>query len=139
MAEQRQQPETEIPDVRDTRTKPEGVIPRQSQAYVIVSVATIILLAVLFSNHRAKPSKPSPATPVWAEPARADNQGAIHELQRELTEQQRQAEQEQLQAAKNSNSSAQEKQTQTTTATTGQSEQRDPIADAERALKFKSR
>ena len=137
MAEQRQQPETEIPDVRDRRTKPEGVVPRQSQAYVIVSVATIILLAVLFSNHRAKPSKPASAAPVWAGPARADNQGAIHELQRELSEQQRHAEQQQ--AAKNNNSGAQEKQTQTTTPSTSQSEQRDPIADAERALKFKSR
>lgn len=139
MTEPRQQPETEIAEVRDRRTKPEGVVPRQSQAYVIVSVATIILLAVLFSNHRAKPSKPSPATPVWAEPARTDNQGAIHELQRELTAQQRRAEQEQQQTAKSSNNSAQEKQTQPATASTGQSEQRDPIADAERALKFKSR
>src|SRR5581483_11215504 len=80
---------------------------------------------------------PSPATPLWAAPAPADNQSAIHELQRELTDKQHQAEQERMQAAKNS--SSQEKQTLPNTGSASQSEERDPIADAERALKFKSR
>jgi type IV secretion system protein TrbI len=136
MPEKTQNPVSDIPELRDRREKPEGVVAKQSQAYVVVAVTVVILLAVLFSNHRAKPSKPSPSTPLWAEAAPANNQTAIQQLKRELTEQQRQAQQEQAQAAKNTATA--DKQTQTTT-TNAAEKQRDPIADAERALKFKAR
>jgi type IV secretion system protein TrbI len=136
MPEQTQTPVSDIAELRDRREKPQGVVPKQSQAYVMVAVTVVILLAVLFSNRRVKPSKPSPSTPLWAEPAPANNQTAIQQLKRELTEEQRQAQQEQAQAAKNTTSG--DKQTQTTTANTAE-KPRDPIADAERALKFKAR
>jgi type IV secretory pathway VirB10-like protein len=136
MPEQTPNPGSDIPELRDRRTKPQGVVPKQGQAYVIAGVAIIILLAVLFSNRRAKPPKPSPATPVWAEPAATDNQAAIQRFERELTEQQRQTQQQQVQSAKNDITG--EKQNPTTT-TSSTDAQRDPIADAERALTFKSR
>jgi type IV secretory pathway VirB10-like protein len=136
MPEQTPNPGSDIPELRDRRTKPQGVVPKQSQAYVIVGVAIIILLAVLFSNRRAKPAKPSPATPVWAELAATDNQGAIQRFERELTEQQRQTQQQQIQSAKTETNG--DKQNPTTATGTTEA-QRDPIADAERALKFKSR
>jgi type IV secretion system protein VirB10 len=136
MPEQTENPGTQISELRDRREKPQGVVPKQSQAYVMVGVAVVILLAVLFSNRRAKPAKPAASTPLWAEAAPVNNQAAIQQLQHELSEQQRQAQQEQAQAAKN-NATA-DKQTQTTT-THAEEKQRDPIADAERALKFKSR
>ena len=57
-------PSTAAPELRDRRPKPEGVVPKQSQAYVIAGLAVLILLAVLFSNNRAKPAtKPSAAAP----------------------------------------------------------------------------
>jgi type IV secretion system protein TrbI len=136
MPEQTQTPVSDIAELRDRREKPQGVVPKQSQAYVMIAVTVVILLAVLFSNRRVKPSKPSPSTPLWAELAPANNQTAIQQLKRELTEEQRQAQQEQAQAAKNTTSG--DKQTQTATASTAE-KLRDPIADAERALKFKAR
>ena len=56
---------TRIPELRDRRPKPEGVVPKKSQGYVIAGLATLILLAVMFSNNRAKSvGKPSAAIPV---------------------------------------------------------------------------
>jgi type IV secretion system protein TrbI len=136
MAEQTENPRTQISELRDRREKPQGVVPKQSQAYVVVAVTVVILLAVLFSNRRAKPSKPSPSTPLWAEAAPANDQTAIQQLKRELTDEQRQAQQEQAQAAKNT--ARADKQTQTIPSN-AEEKQRDPIADAERALKFKAR
>jgi type IV secretory pathway VirB10-like protein len=136
MPEQTQNPVSDIPELRDRREKPQGVVPKQSQAYVVVAVTVVILLAVLFSNRRAKPAKPAASTPLWAESVPINNQAAIQQLQHELSEQQSQAQQEQAQAAKNTATA--DKQTQTTT-THVEEKQRDPIADAERALKFKAR
>jgi type IV secretion system protein TrbI len=136
MPEQPQNPVSNIPELRDRREKPEGVVAKQSQAYVVVAVTVVILLAVLFSNHRAKPAKPAASTPLWAESVPMNNQAAIQQLQHELSEQQRQAQQEQAHAA--NNTATADKQTQRTT-THAEEKQRDPIADAERALKFKAR
>jgi type IV secretory pathway VirB10-like protein len=136
MSEQTKKPEIETSELHDNREKPQGVVPKQSQAYVIVAVTIVILLAVLFSNRRAETSKPSPSTPLWAEAAPPNNQAAIQQLKRDLDEKQREAKQEQAEAAKNTTTG--EKQTQSTASKTGE-KQRDPIADAERALKFKAR
>jgi type IV secretion system protein TrbI len=137
MPEQTENPGTPIPELRDKREKPQGVVPKQSQAYVVVGVTIVILLAVLFSNHRAKTSKPSPSTPLWAESAPVNSQTAIQQLKRELTDEQQQAQQQQrTEAAKST--AADDKKTQIGTSDTAEKE-RDPIADAERALKFKAR
>src|ERR1700730_11343726 len=50
----RQQPSAESPtaSLRDRRIKPEGVVPKEAQGYLIAGLSVLILLAVLFSkNH----------------------------------------------------------------------------------------
>src|SRR6266545_1426297 len=86
-------PSSEAPELRDRRPKPEGVVPKQSQAYVIAGLAVLILLAVMFSNNRAKPAaKPSASAPaVFSSDA---NQRNIEDLKRDLTEDQRKSEQQ---------------------------------------------
>ena len=42
--------------VRDKRILPEGVVPKQAQAYVVAGLAVLILLAVMFSKNHAKPA-----------------------------------------------------------------------------------
>jgi len=39
--------------VKDKRILPEGVIPKQAQAYVVAGLALLILLAVMFSKNHA--------------------------------------------------------------------------------------
>jgi type IV secretory pathway VirB10-like protein len=138
-------PSTEAPELRDRRLKPEGVVPKQSQAYVIAGLAVLILLAVMFSNNRAKPgAKPSASAPaVFSSDA---NQRNIEDLKRDLTEDQRKSEQQaQAQKAPGAGpSSAAGGTAQTSTTTNNNAQpptepQRDPLKDAERALNFKAR
>ena len=138
-------PSSEAPELRDRRPKPEGVVPKQSQAYVIAGLAVLILLAVMFSNNRAKPAaKPSAAAPtVFSSDA---NQRNIEDLKRDLTEDQKKSEQ-QAQAQKAAGAgppSAAGGATQPSTATNNNVQPpseppRDPVKDAERALNFKAR
>ena len=135
-----QQPSAEVTELRDRRQKPEGVVPRQSQVYVVVGLAVLILLAVMFSKYQAKPpAKPSPAVPfTYSSDA---NHESIEALKHDMYEEQRKAEQERKEAghsdrpASGSNGS-QSSNSQNTTTT---EPPRDPIKDAERALNFKSR
>jgi type IV secretory pathway VirB10-like protein len=137
MAEPKHNTESDIPELRDARVKPEGVVPKQSQAYVVVGLATVILLAVLFSNKHVKPTPPA-ASPSWSLPTSTEsNERAIQQLQRDLTEQQRQSQLKQAQTA-NAASAGTDKQNATNANTAGDAP-RDPVADAERALRFKSR
>lgn len=138
-------PSSEAPELRDRRPKPEGVVPKHSQAYVIAGLAALILLAVMFSNNRAKPAaKPSAATPpIFASDA---NQRNIEELKRDLTEDQKKSElQAQAQKAAGAGpSSPAGVPTQTSTTTNNNTQlpsesPRDPVKDAERGLNFKAR
>jgi type IV secretory pathway VirB10-like protein len=138
-------PSNEAPELRDRRPKPEGVVPKQSQAYVIAGLAVLILLAVMFSNNRAKPAaKPSAAVPaVFSSDA---NQRNIDDLKRDLTEDQRKSEQQsQAQKAAGAGASSLPGGATQPGATTNNNAQppteppRDPVKDAERALNFKAR
>ena len=128
-------------ELHDHRTRPEGVVAKQSQSYVIAGLAVLILLAALFSNNRARQTpKPSPAIPM--SPSEA-NQRKIDELRQDLTEQQRKSEQSQKTAAASSGAgastqSAGSQNTNTQSSATAEPP-RDPIKDAERALVFQSR
>jgi type IV secretory pathway VirB10-like protein len=44
------------PKLRDKMVRPEGVIPKQAQTYVIAGVALVIVAAVMFSNNHAQPA-----------------------------------------------------------------------------------
>ncbi|MEI9978204.1 MAG: hypothetical protein WDN23_04260 [Edaphobacter sp.] len=63
MADESQIPPTEAPpspenasSLRDKRIRPEGVVPKQAQGYVVAGLAVLILMAVMFSKNHAKPA-----------------------------------------------------------------------------------
>jgi type IV secretion system protein VirB10 len=148
MTEEPNIPEHEPPaslpaKLRDRRNRPEGVVPKQSQAYVIAGLAILILLAVMFSKQHPKPAAKT-ASPASTPPAEL-NERKIADLKEELNSAQRESEQ----AARPANGAL-------TTAAPGtagtvapqtvgaqplpaQDPRRDPIADAEKEIAFKSR
>jgi type IV secretion system protein VirB10 len=129
----------------DRRGKPEGVVPKQSQAYVIAGLAIMILLAVMFSKQHPKPAVKPAATA--ATPAPELNERKIADLKEELNSAQRQSEQ----AAHPSNGLVAGAQAGPTGASNiaaqpvgaqslpAQDQHRDAIADAEKEIAFKSR
>jgi type IV secretory pathway VirB10-like protein len=136
--------ETTIPELdvtmNEKRVKPEGAVPKQGQAYLLAGLAIVILLAVLFSNRQARP-KSRAGTPAWTIPAPTENsERAIAQLQKDLTEEQRKS---QLQQAQNSHGPDATSPGDTPNRSSGggmtPESPHDPLADAERALKFKSR
>jgi type IV secretion system protein VirB10 len=135
-------PSAHLPNaqLRDQRTQPPGVVAKQSQSYLIAGLSVVILLAVLFSKNHAKPPA-KPLSPVSTAPTTEASQRNIERFQEDLTTEQRQVE-EQRQAAADKNLPAGE-QNGTATANMQRSldnqPPRDPIADAEKALAFKSR
>ncbi len=40
-----------VSGLRDKRIRPEGVVPKQAQGYVVAGLAVLILMAVMFSNN----------------------------------------------------------------------------------------
>ena len=137
-----------LPAVRDKRTVPEGVVPKQAQGYVVAGLAVLILLAVMFSKNHARPAPKAQASPPMAASTDA-NQQRIRELEQDLSADQRQG--EQVQQARNNNPSPADggaAQTAgagspasqlTPTADPAAEPPRDPIAEAEKALAFKAR
>jgi type IV secretion system protein VirB10 len=70
-------------ELRDHRPTPQGVVPKQSQAYVIAGVALLILFAVMFSNKHARTaSQVLPAANSYGGPS---SEREIEELKRDLT------------------------------------------------------
>ncbi|HWR15497.1 MAG TPA: TrbI/VirB10 family protein [Terriglobales bacterium] len=132
----------DIPELHDRRPKPEGVLPKQSQAYAIVGLAVLILMAVMFSKNQTKPAtKPSAAGPAVSTEANRRN---IEELQRELTEQQRKSEETQSRSSDipvtNVATRSDAQANVARNSDIRQSEPpHDPMADAERTLSFKAR
>jgi len=127
--------------VRDQRTQPSGVVAKQSQSYLIAGLSVVILLAVLFSKNHAKPAA-KPLSPAATAPTTEASQRNIERFQENLTAEQRQVE-AQRQAAASTNLPP-GGQNGTVTGTYPQrpldnQPPRDPIADAEKALAFKSR
>ena len=131
---------------------PEGVVPKQAQGYVVAGLAVLILMAVMFSKNHAKPAAKDTAPAPLA--ASTDmNQQKIHELEQDLSADQRQS---QLQAqAQRQNGlpmaagataapgtrpgSAPAAQLPPPASAQPAEPPRDPIADAEKALAFKAR
>jgi type IV secretory pathway VirB10-like protein len=131
------------PQFRDQRTQPPGVVAKQSQSYLIVGLSVVILLAVLFSKNHAKPAAKPLASAVNATEANAEaSQRNVASFEEDLTAKQRQVEAErQAEADKNlpaggQNGTARAANTQRPL---NNQPPHDPIADAEKALAFKSR
>jgi type IV secretory pathway VirB10-like protein len=131
-------------ELRDHRPNPQGVVPKQSQAYVIVGLAVLILFAVMFSNKHARPApNAGTAQAVYSNDA---NQHEIEELKRGLTEDQRKVEQQSQSPAHSiagASSASQQfapaERTGNGTSEVASEPRRDQLADAERALLFKAR
>ncbi len=139
-----QSPSAQLPDtrLRDKRTKPEGVVPKQAQGYVMAGLAVLILMAVMFSKNHARPvPKETVSSPVGI--STDANQRKIQQLEQDLSADQRQSQQQ---------AEAQRTGAGPSAAATGAASPaaqlppiaateppRDPVADAERALAFKSR
>ena len=139
--------------LRDKRVRPEGVVPKQAQGYVVAGLAVLILMAVMFSKNHAKPlSKETASSPLAA--STDINQRKIQELEQDLSADQRQG--QQAQQARNSNIPASGINAPASNAPTSQpagvaapaaqlppaataEPPRDPIADADKAMAFKSR
>jgi type IV secretion system protein VirB10 len=151
MSEEKETPETQpsVPSpnrasaVHDQRTQPPGVVAKQSQSYLIAGLSVVILLAVLFSKNHAKPSaKPLPAASTSTEANAEASQRNVERFEDNLTAKQRQVEAER-QAAANANLPPGEQNGTARAANTQRpldnQPPRDPIADAEKALAFKSR
>lgn len=136
--------------LRDKRTLPEGVAPKQAQGYVVAGLAVLILMAVMFSKSRAKPAaKEAPASPLAM--STDMNQRKIKELERNLS-----ADQQEAQRQSQQQTEAQKAATANLSVGSGGAEPagaaasvaplppptekpRDPVADAERELAFKAR
>jgi type IV secretion system protein TrbI len=130
------------PALRDRRVLPEGVVPKQAQGYVVAGLAVIILLAVMFSKNHTKTLTGAPPNAV---PFSNDaNARKIAELEQNLSEEQRQS-QQQLQTQKMADAERKAGVLAGDTAppvaqgAPTPEPPRDPVADAERTLAFKSR
>jgi type IV secretion system protein TrbI len=134
--------------LRDKRSTPEGVVPKQAQGYVIAGLAVLILMAVMFSKNHAKPAaKDTASTPLAV--STDMNQRKIRELEQDLSADQRQS-QQQAQAQRTGVAAA-TAEAATNPAQTGiappaaqlpppaAESARDTIADAEKAMAFKAR
>jgi type IV secretory pathway VirB10-like protein len=127
--------------LRDKRVRPEGVVPKQAQGYVVAGLAVLILMAVMFSKNHAKPvSKDAPLPP----PVMSTdmNQRKIQELEQDLSADQRQSQQQALAQRTDAGTSPMGNAapaTNTTPVAQATEAPRDPVADAERAMTFKAR
>lgn len=140
------QPVLQSAPLRDKRIVPEGVVPKQAQAYVVAGLAVLILMAVLFSKNHAKPAAKA-VTPPSPTVSNDMNQRKIEQLEQNLNDAQRQT-QQQAQAAKVNAGAGTSPAAPGNVATanpapvaapTATEAPRDPLADAERALVFKAR
>jgi type IV secretory pathway VirB10-like protein len=152
------QPATPSPEntpvLRDKRVRPEGVVPKQAQAYVVAGLAVLILMAVMFSKNHAKPAAKEPAPSPLAVSTDM-NQRKIQELEQDLSADQRQMQQQTAAqraggalppAGTASAVNPAQPGVATPVAPVAQPVRaqpmeppRDPVADAEKALAFKAR
>jgi type IV secretory pathway VirB10-like protein len=138
--------------VRDKRAKPEGVVPKQAQGYVMAGLAVLILMAVMFSKNHAKPAPKDTASSPLAVSTDA-NQRKIQELEQDLSADQRQSQQQArtngavpVANASGTNAGMQANgvaapaaQLPPPAAAQPVEPPRDTVADAEKALAFKAR
>jgi type IV secretion system protein VirB10 len=142
------------PALRDKRKMPEGVVPKQAQGYVVAGLAVLILMAVMFSKNHPRPTAKEATTTPGAVATDA-NQRKIRELEQDLSAEQRQSVQQaaaqktgaaaSLNGASSSMNPSQPgapapaSQLPPPVAAQSAEPQRDPIADAEKAMAFKAR
>ena len=118
--------------LRDRRIRPDGVVAKQAQGYIIAGLAVLILLAVLFSKN-----PPGRAKSPWNSPEAISNdanQKKIQQLEETLTEEERNSQ------AKTQTVPPPLAPARTPSVLPSQTEPpHDPIADRERELSFNAR
>ncbi|MBT9331979.1 TrbI/VirB10 family protein [Paracidobacterium acidisoli] len=136
--------------LRDKRIRPEGVVPKQAQGYVVAGLAVLILMAVMFSKQHARPAAKD-AAPASVAVSTDMNQRKIQELEQDLSADQRQSQQQAMAQRAGTIASPAGIATTTNPAQPGVAAPvapmppatteppRDPIADAEKAMAFKAR
>jgi type IV secretion system protein TrbI len=136
--------------LRDRRIRPEGVVPKQAQGYVVAGLAVLILMAVMFSKNHAKPAAKD-AAPASVAVSTDMNQRKIQELEQGLSADQRQSQQQAMaQKTMGSNSAVTPTGAPAAMQPNGSTvpmtplppptePPRDPVADAEKAMAFKAR
>ena len=142
-------PSAQLPtaQLRDQRTQPPGVVAKQSQSYLIAGLSVAILLAVLFSKNHAKPAaKPLTYATASTETNAEASQRNVARFEEDLTAEQRQVEALRKTAQESTGDAGLPPGGQNGTVTGTYAQRpldtqppRDPIADAEKALAFKSR
>lgn len=93
------EPAREIPtstQIQDKRAQPKGVLPKQTQTYVIAGLALLILLALLFSKSHTRVVSAGDATGATTQASNV-NQQRIQELEENLNADQQEAERQQNQ------------------------------------------
>ncbi len=133
--------------LHDQRTQPPGVVAKQSQSYLIAGLSVVILLAVLFSKNHAKPAaKPLTSATASTETNAEASQRNVARFEEDLTAEQRQVEALRKTAQESTGDADLPPGGHTGTVTGTYAPRpldsqppRDPIADAEKALAFKSR
>jgi type IV secretion system protein VirB10 len=131
--------------VIDKRKLPEGVVPKQAQGYVVAGLAVLILMAVMFSKNHPRPTATGTASSSTTLSTDV-NQQKIHELEQDLSADQRQSQQQQTlkenaagPPAGNASAVQPNGMTPATQSPSATEPPRDPIADAEKAMAFKAR
>ncbi len=138
--------------LRDKRVKPEGVVPKEAQSYVIAGLAVLILMAVMFSKNHVRPVTKEVA-PAPASVSTDLNQRKIQELEQDLSADQRQSQQQAQRAVAGTLQAGMATNTNPAQPGVGSpaaqlpppvpiasgEPPRDPVADAEKALAFKAR
>ena len=138
--------------LRDRRVRPEGVVPKQAQGYVVAGLAVLILMAVMFSKNHARPAVKD-AAPAPVAVSTDMNQRKIQELEQDLTADQRQSQQQAMaQRTMGTNNAVTPTGAPATQPTQPNGSTvpmtplppppeppRDPVADAEKAMAFKAR
>jgi type IV secretion system protein VirB10 len=87
------------PQVRDKRTPPPGVLPKNMQAWVVCGIALVMAMVIAFSGRNAPKERASPPAS-GAAPA-DPNQARIEEYKKPIEEQSRKLQLEQAQLARN--------------------------------------
>ncbi len=120
-------------------------MPKQAQGYVVAGLAVLILMAVMFSKNHPKPTATGTASSSTTLSTDV-NQQKIHELEQDLSADQRQSQQQQTlkenaagPPAGNTSPVQPNGMTPATQSPPATEPPRDPIADAEKALVFKAR
>src|SRR5437868_11214639 len=84
-----------IPQVQDKRTPPPGILPKNTQAWILTGIAVVMIAVIALSGKNAPPRASQPAASAVVDP----NAARIQEYQKRIEEQTRKLQVEQAQLA----------------------------------------